>query len=330
VTDGVLVRCDGTDETGLGHVSRCLALAEALAETGVRALFCGEFNRRAEGLLAEAGMPTEAAIGTAGVAGLAHDGGCGAIVVDSYGFDAADMEALSPQRTGAALIIIDDYAALSEYPAGARVLNFTVGAPELEYRGRDLELLLGPRYFLVRRAVRQLRAQRQTVRRPARHVLVALGGGDRFGMSVGLAGALTSAYPELEVRLAPGAYENLPERVDALPAGQLTPGYAWADIAVTGGGLTKYEAAYLGVPPIIVSQSLAEDAETQRFTRAGLGADAGYAERVSEDLLVEFVRDVELHGRLRDAAAGVFPDDPTGHVAEILVKGHERSNGSAF
>ena len=51
-----------------------------------------------------------------------------AIVADSYDFDAAYLEALATGRARASLLVIDDFAALSEYPDGALVLNFTVGA----------------------------------------------------------------------------------------------------------------------------------------------------------------------------------------------------------
>jgi len=322
VTGRVLVRCDGTEDTGLGHVSRCLALAEALEERGAATLFCGAFGERAAGLLTAAGRPSQPA--APDLAELARERGCSAIVLDSYALDAQTLEALAPARTGLGLLVIDDFAAFAEYPAGAIVLNFTVVARDLVYRGRDLVRLLGPEHLLVRRALRELRARERTVRRPPRHVLMALGGGDPFGLAVGLAGTLTRAFPELTVHLPASAYGELPERVTALDDAQLAPGFAWADIAVTGGGLTKYEAAYLGVPPLAISQSDGEAADTERFVAAGLGADAGHAASTGpedrERALLRYVRDAALHDRLRAAAARVFPTDPTARVAEIVLE----------
>ncbi len=312
MTGRVLVRCDGTEETGLGHVSRCLALAEALEERGVASLFRGAYSDRARGLLAEAGMPT--------VEDAPRD--CRAVVVDSYSVTAEDLALLAPARTGAALLVIDDFAALDEYPAGALILNFTVGAAELDYRGERLVRLLGPAHLLLRRALRELHGRR-TPQREARRVLLALGGSDRFGLTGELAAALTDTDPGLTVRIAAGEHGPLPERASVLPPGQLTDGFAWADIAVTGGGLTKYEAAYLGVPPLIVSQSDGEHAETQAFVRAGLGVDGGHGATVLREdrarSVARFVHDVELHDRLRRTAAAVFPDDPTALVAQALT-----------
>ena len=233
MTRRVLFRCDGTRETGLGHVSRCLALAEALGEREIESIFCGAFDARARGLLEEAGVPIEPAGDAVEVSQLARERACTGIVADSYLFDAVYLEALATARAGASLLVIDDFAALSEYPAGAIVLNFTVGAPRLEYRGRGLVRLLGPKYLLVRRALTPLRGSGNGRPRPARRVLVAMGGSDLLGLSVGIATMLASAAPQVAVRLSPGPYADLPQEVGLFPKGQLAPGFAWADICVT-------------------------------------------------------------------------------------------------
>jgi len=323
VTRRVLVRCDGTRETGLGHVSRCLALAEALAEREIASIFCGAFDAPARRLLGEAGVPIEPARCAEEVSRLASERACTGIVADSYDFDAAYLEVLGTGRARASLLVIDDFAAMSEYPDGALVLNFTVGAPQLEYRGSDLVRLLGPDYLLVRRALRALRALGDRRPRRTRRVLVAMGSGDLLGLSVGVAKTLRSAAPDVAVRLAPGSYGDLPAHVELLTDGQLAPGFAWADVCVTGGGLTKYEAAYVGAPPLVVSQTDLEAVETRHFADAGLGVDAAHGKRVNprtlEETLRSYVCNVELHDQLRRTAAAAFPDDPTGAVAEIFA-----------
>jgi UDP-2,4-diacetamido-2,4,6-trideoxy-beta-L-altropyranose hydrolase len=323
MTSHVLVRCDGTREIGLGHVSRCLGLAEALAERGVASTFCGEFTGLARRLLAEAGMPTEPATSAQEVIQLVRERACSGIVVDGYDFGATYLGALAPGRTGSSLFVLDDFAALPEYPDGALVLNFTIGAGDLEYHGRDLVRLLGPDFLLVRRALRELRARGNKPSLPPRHVLVAIGGGDRHGLSVDLATALESVSPHVTVCLAHGSSGRAREPVKSLTDGPLAPGFAWADVCVTGGGLTKYEAAYVGVPPLVVSQTDREEADANRFVDAGLGVHAGHGDRLDRqdlgDLLRSYVRDIDLHDRLRRAAAAVFPADPTGRAAEIVA-----------
>ena len=286
-------------------------------------IFCGEFDGPAGRLIDGAGTPTEPGTSAEDVVQLVRKRGCSGVVVDAYGFDAVDLEALAPGRTGAALLVVDDFAALADYPDGALVLNFTSGAEELDYNGRDLVRLLGPEYLLVRRALRRLRARGNSASSPPQHVLVAMGAGDPLGLSADLAEALESGSPEVTVRLAAGWSAAAPDPVDSAADGQLAPAFAWADVCVTGGGLTKYEAAYVGVPPLVVSQTDREAADTKRFAHSGLGVDARHGGRLEPQALGSalgsYVRDVDLHDRLRRAATAVFPDDPTARVAETLA-----------
>ena len=129
---------------------------------------------------------------------------------------------------------IDDFAALSVYPAGALVLNFTLGAA----RAR----VPRPRPRASARARITSRAPRLEApsclegrRRPVltRHVLVALGG-ERPVRIVGRSrGALRSAAVRTcAVRLAPRSYgDGARDRVEPLSDGQLAPGFAWADVS---------------------------------------------------------------------------------------------------
>jgi hypothetical protein len=50
----ILFRCDGTPETGLGHVSRCVALAESLGECGFVCRSFGRFGAGAADMLSGA------------------------------------------------------------------------------------------------------------------------------------------------------------------------------------------------------------------------------------------------------------------------------------
>ena len=52
----VLFRCDGTATTGIGHVGRSLALAEALVEQGYRPLFVGRYDAPIAARLDQAGI----------------------------------------------------------------------------------------------------------------------------------------------------------------------------------------------------------------------------------------------------------------------------------
>jgi spore coat polysaccharide biosynthesis predicted glycosyltransferase SpsG len=100
---------------------------------------------------------------------------------------------------------------------------------------------------------------------------------------------------------------------------------SWADACICGGGLTKYEAAYLGVPAAVLAQNADQGSETKEFVDLGLGWDL--TSSVSRFCCNELTRPLEafLSGNsLREAisktALAAFPEDPTRTAAEALLE----------
>lgn len=300
-----IFHCDATAATGLGHLSRCLALAEALRRRGGRAVFHGHWAGAAFTLLAASGFdfrgkvtPTGSAEDADALAELAANEDAAGAVADSYALDAAWLAELARRETAVALV--DDFAQLGDYSDCAGVLNFTVGAERLVYPRLRSELrLAGPSYFPAREKLVRLRqGVRATMSAPLRRILIALGGGDVRGMTLPLYRAVRRLAPEAEVRaLLPGgpaqaAAQGLDPADFPAAAPDLAAHYAWADGSVTGGGLTKYECAYLGLPQAIFSQTEAQQEETVRFCAAGGGLDLTPPGEAGawEERLAEFLR----------------------------------------
>lgn len=325
----IVFRCDANEATGLGHLSRSLALAEALRRAGGEALFLGHWRGPAFVLLDSAGFAHrsgEFVPGTAeDAAELARsvlaegaDGAC----VDSYAINASWLANVTAH--GVAAVLIDDFGELSDYSDCAGVLNFTVKTERLDYSGLAPELrALGPDYFPARENLLQLRlgARARSATSPSR-VLIALGGGDRLGLTLPLYRLLHRLKPGVQVRalLADGPAHAAAEGLNIcdFPAvvGDLAKYYAWADACVTGGGLVKYECAYLGLPMAIFSQSPEQQIETDRFIAAGFGYDLAPAGRAVgwEARLGEFLR----HRSPNQISNGRFPADGADRAMSVL------------
>jgi spore coat polysaccharide biosynthesis predicted glycosyltransferase SpsG len=339
----VLFRCDGDTSVGLGHVSRCAGLAEAFDEIGIRATFYGQYNAAALCLLESCGA--DVARSHVHIAGSMDDADetlrlaatldAFGIVLDGYGFGEAFLEAHAEGRTGRRLMIIDDFADHDRYPRGARILNSTLQAQGMTYRGDELSVFAGPEYLLVRRALRALRATpqppsgRSTVR-----CLVALGGVDRFGRTLSVVDALAalSTPPDVDVVLSESApvHGRVAERLARWPSGgrlfgrlpNLADRFADSDACITAGGLTMYEACFLGRPVAVCPQSVREAEDAAFAARAGVALDLSAALEAGREALTEalarFVTPRSLHA-LRRALAGRFPTDPTRTAARALT-----------
>lgn len=117
--------------------------------------------------------------------------------------------------------------------------------------------LAGPGWVILPRSIATRRAR--PLRRHARRVLIALGGGAHVRrLGAAIAGELARATPGLRIDLAAGFVAAPPRR---LPDGcrwlQASDGLADAlattTVAVVNGGVTLYEACALGTPTVAVA-----------------------------------------------------------------------------
>ena len=324
------IRCDATAATGLGHLSRCLGFAEALKERGCSIRFIGDYGARAGEMLATAGMDHEHHEGWNGRDIAARLPDASGVIVDGY---RADENTLQQINATLPVLVIDDFARLTRYDCQA-ILNFTVGAPALPYPLPRARCLLGPGHLLVRRRLRTLRAQLRTLAPVGQRIVLSFGGGTWQSAARASLQALHDLAPDAEVMVVAGAGAD--EGVDEVlqrfrNGGQLLRGlpdlaapFAWADTCVSGGGLTKYEAAYLGLPVAVLSGTDDESDETVQFTAAGLAIDLGRPSEVDRTRLrgslERLLSDTGLRQQLHAATQARFPADPTANAATAWLK----------
>ena len=316
-----LFRCDATESTGLGHLSRCLALAEAARQRGISSSFLGEYDAFAARFLNDSGFsalpfrpedgPRNDVRQTILAAQSVHS--C-TVVADSYGIT---NEWLGDVQREMPLIFLDDFCQLESYPC-AGMLNFTVEAPALEYPGIDrARCALGPAFFPARQALVRLRqAGTCNATGPVERLLVAIGGVDRTGLAAQAVEAVEELFPGLSVRAIWSRPESMPSAchgaVAWIPRGEeLATHLAWCDACLSGGGLIKYECAYLGVPAGVLSQTEEQQRETGRFCEAGLACDLGFHPKL-EDLktsVAKFLGDSLGRHAISERALSVFPPE---------------------
>jgi spore coat polysaccharide biosynthesis predicted glycosyltransferase SpsG len=332
-----LFRCDATAEIGFGHLSRCIALAEAFRLSATDSTFAGLFDSAAKEQVAAAGFATvdlsaplnSGAVEQDALAALVSRTDRGVLVVDSYRAGEAYLTGL--RALGSGVVVIDDFKALAAYPCDV-VLNFTWEAPALEYPNGP-KLLLGPEYFLGRRGLVEVRQESITRDRHGmvRNLLIAIGGSDPKQIAGRLVQILRDHGPDLCLRVVARNDHDLSDQLAAFTPDSrvlarqpdLSEQLLWADACITGGGLTKYESGFMGVPAAAVSQNGGQAGETRILARAGLVFDLGLADDRSDQqlgsalnlFLAEHAMRNEMSARFRDA----FPADPAAHAASAIL-----------
>lgn len=331
----VVLRCDGGPTIGLGHVSRCLALGEALRERHGAGVCIALPEPGPAAVMAEAaGFRTEVR-----PSGLQDEAWlqdlCARLRADALVLDAPSAPGRAALerwgRQGLLTAVIDDVserrlgAALAFYPPVAQV-------GRLDWSGARGTHYAGWPWVILRRGF-EPRPRAATGGRL--RLLVAMGGSDPKGLTlVALEAARRLTVPCEPVFLLGPAFVHEAEfqaRI-AADAGRFTvvrapsdvPGLmASCDLALATFGVTAYELAAMGVPALHLC--LNDDAvESARCLEAiGAARSLGLADRLAPDQLAHAVGALlaDAPARSRMAAAGPRVLDGRGaeRIAAVLT-----------
>jgi UDP-2,4-diacetamido-2,4,6-trideoxy-beta-L-altropyranose hydrolase len=292
----VVFRVDASTQIGTGHVMRCLALAQAWQDTQGQPIFIManpipalEERLKSEGmkvvhLAAEPGSLADAQE----TAALAHQFEANWVVVDGYQFGSEYQQTI--KNSGLNLLFIDDYGHAEHYYADV-VLNQNISAEEEWYQHREpyTQLLLGTRYTLLRREFWQWQGWQRTVPPVAKKVLVTLGGADPDNITLKVIQSLQIVeVEELEAVVVVGGsnphYENL--KMAVLDSGypiqlqrnvtNMPELMAWADVAISAGGSTCWELAFMGLPSILLILADNQRAIAEKLATLNLAVNLGW------------------------------------------------------
>ena len=297
----LLIRADASAEVGTGHLMRCLALAQAWQGEGGAVHFgMAQSMPALEARLADEGLEAHriaAAPGTTEDAlctlDLAEQIEAAWLVVDGYHFDASFQRCVRQAQLRS--LVIDDYAHAAHYWADL-VLNQNLHAHESLYRRREPHtgLLLGPRYILLRREFWPwCDWHRETAGVPHR-ILVTLGGADAENVTMKVVEALGQlAIPNLEAGIVVGPSNPHYGALSSAIQGSSfqarlerdvadMPGWmAWADLAVTAGGSTCWETAYMGLPSVTMILAENQRPVAEELARLGISLNLDWHQDVT-------------------------------------------------
>jgi UDP-2,4-diacetamido-2,4,6-trideoxy-beta-L-altropyranose hydrolase len=259
-SETLVFRCDANASIGIGHVMRCLALAQAWQAAGGRAVFAAaELPSGLMPRLSSEGLRLVHLTREPGTCGdaeatiqAASQAGAEWAVIDGDGFGVDFLRAV--QNSGLRVLLIDDFARREFFPANL-ILNPNLGASERSYRQKcsDARLLVGPSYVPLRREFTSWKAERVFPEKGTK-VLVTLGGSDPENLAPGIAEAISNV-DSLQVTVVAGVgYEHWNElRQSSTPTVRMLLNHSAmpelmhdADLAIAAAGGTLWELLYTG------------------------------------------------------------------------------------
>jgi UDP-2,4-diacetamido-2,4,6-trideoxy-beta-L-altropyranose hydrolase len=298
-TAPILFRADANAQIGVGHVMRCLAIAEALQARGAtcrfasRALPTGVARRLSDAGIARIHLPEDVPPLVDAAATLAGSEPDSWIVCDGYGFDAAYRRAL--MSCGNPLLAIDDGQPRESHPATI-ILNPNVEADASIYAGAQAELALGLAFVPLRKNFWQ---SRKPLRATRPRIVIAFGGADPDGLTAAAAQALAPLSPEVDiVALVGPANPRRAEIEAALPPGlslltdvdDMAALLASATLVIAAAGVTLWEAMASGAAVIGVHRDPLQKAALDKAASLGLLGGAFEASRLEPQTLLATVK----------------------------------------
>lgn len=324
---------------GVGHVMRCLALAQAWKLRGGDVVLLTHVEApallqrlRDEGLELQ---PLQEAQGSleevAEVVNLAAEYQAKWLVLDGYHFTPAYRAAL--KVSGLRLLIIDDLAD-TDLSAADILLNQNAYAKAEMYPSAS-RLLLGSPHALLRREFLPWRCKRSPEPETAQEVLITLGGGDPDNVTLRvlhlLAGmtdrrlvlkvivgsanrqveSLRAARPmnhEVEMLVNP---PNLPELM------------CHAHVAISASGSSCWELACLGLPMLLIITADNQRGVAARLEELGLAVCLGWHEDFPKvgtlECLRAFLDDATRRRRMSKEARLLVDGRGAGRVVEAML-----------
>lgn len=338
------IRCDAGAKTGVGHLVRCVALAEELVARGTSVQFLSDLGDLpwAEQQLLGRGLPWHPAPGdSAGLVAEADRLGLDAVVLDSYLLTPDHGTAL--RSSGRRVLAVVDGDLLGQQAdiyvdqnLDAELLTPALPVGAVRLAGLD--------YALLRSAVRSLRpaAPRSAESGRTPRVVCFFGGTDAYRAAPVLSRLLIRTGAPFDAVVI-GADENLRAELHAVtpgpgqrlevvsPTDELPKLLADADLAVSASGTSTWELLCLGLPAALVwvveNQIIGYSRTVERGLAVGVGhlpsltdpksAEAGVAIEVLHELLTD------APGRAALAARAWAAVDGRGaaRVADALLRG---------
>lgn len=314
----IIIRCDADSNIGAGHLMRCLALGEYWKSLGGKTIFVTAtkneqlverlHNENFQVIQLARAYPDPA--DWVKTSQVITENPNTWVILDGYHFDPSYQ--LCIKEAGSPLMIIDDMAHLNHYYADI-ILNQNINATQLNYSCEPrTRFLFGTQYVLLRREFHGWEKWQREIPKNARRVLVTLGGSDPDRQTLKAIRAIKQVKKDdLEVTVIVGAsnahFNEIKTMIRDLPfnirivrnALNMPKLMAWADLALSAGGSTNWELAFMGLPSMAIVLAENQKGIAEGLAKDGIVLNLGWFRDVTENHISRIMTDLLENSELR-------------------------------
>ena len=325
--------------TGWGHLARSLAIADQLLTCGVHSTFliAGE-AQAARTLITDHYSvqisPLTSYFDAKYTLNVARQTGASGVLLDGYQFDNAYEKILADG--GLSLAVMDDYGHNPHHHAKI-IINGNLHYSSLGlYKSADVNtrLLLGPSFMPLHSRFQKLRTINRLASDRVSNILLVLGSSDTAGiMHIVLDILIEGSDDSTSITVAglppePGSSEsNWMKRSVHIrwvrDPKELAVAMTHCDLAISAGGMTSYELAYMGVPTILVPATAHQVPVSQELAMRGaaiVSENPLVADRKLAQLITQIKNSTSQRQDMIRAGQAIFDGHGSMRIASALAE----------
>ena len=310
----LIVRADADEKIGAGHLMRCFALALEWKVMGGRAIFlinCS--NPELTELIESESFQCVQIENSHPCAGdinyivtfinkiINTENSTPWLILDGYHFDLGYQNRI--KETGTNLLCIDDLANQGEFNADI-VLNQNIYAVREDYKQMsNIQILLGTSYVLMRPQFIKYKNVNRIVPDKGKKILITLGGSDPDNVTLKVIKAIKQMNDnDLEIKVVAGInnihFDKLTEYIQKNKlkfelirnTTDMPELMAWADIAISAGGSTCWEMAFMGLPGLTIILAENQKKIAEGLQNYGISFNLGWYFDISENNIIAKIK----------------------------------------
>jgi len=316
-----IFQCNANELCGLGHLMRCLNIADALKAQNnkIQIIFNGEFNAFAKEQLNHRYFNM---INTVNFDNYKN----ATLILDDYCITQKDIDFIRAKVK--TFIKIDDF---NEFDLSQLnlIINFRSCAESESYSNNNT--CLGLDYFPFKKPLIDIRKHNlKNENSKVSNIVIFIGGTDQTGVGKKILNLLIECITNKNIYLIDKNaeiktnYISNNNNITVQPlVKKIEELYQLADVFITGGGLSKYEVAFCCIPNASISQNIGQAEDTKILAASSLTYDLGIATQLNPSMikkeLMTFLDENSLL-KIKNSARTHFSTNSTTNLAQKIIE----------
>ncbi len=308
----IAIRADGSDQIGIGHITRCMHFIENLRKS-YHVVFFFKRNPLIKEFLASNNYFTHELDPDFIVEEEIEE-----ILKNSSELLILDVRDQNDdyykkynEKFNKVLRFDDSDKSISIY--SDLYLNYNLYAEDIDFNliNKECELFLGPDYYILNPLFKKYKNYKKKIKKKAENILITMGGGDPKNLTIKIINAIVDKGSiNLNIILG-NLYENFEEIRDLQKKfpkkisiytniSNMPEMMARNDLIICTGGNTSFEAVYMGIPGVLINQIHLQALNAKKFEERNIFMNGGLGENLREEDIYKMILSIIESKELRN------------------------------